>query len=193
MSQKEQKPCNVLAWLDMEMSGLEPEKDVILEVAVIVTNEQLDHIADPLEWIIGQPAEFFPKMNPWSQEHHSKSGLWNKVVSSTTAVEQSEAEILALLHKFERAPKQVILCGNSIWQDRRFICRYMPKLDEYLHYRMLDVSSLKELARRWYPEEFSKTPPKRDRHRALDDILDSIEELRYYDQSILKRRNESLP
>lgn len=169
-----------LVWIDMEMSGLHPQRDVILEIATIVTDKELSVLAEGPSLVIGHEAKLFDSMDKWNQEHHVKSGLWEKVVHSTTSLAEAEQETIEFLKEFT-TPGQNPLCGNSIAQDRMFINQYLLSLGQYLHYRMVDVSSIKELVQRWYPN--GPTPPaKKNSHRALDDIRESIEELRFYRQ-----------
>ncbi len=178
-----------LVWVDMEMSGLNPETDVVLEIASIITNANLDILAEGPALVIHQPASLFEQMDEWCQTHHTKSGLWDKVLQSPTDLSQAESETLAFIRQFTVERKNP-LCGNSIHQDRLFINRYFPSLDAHLHYRMIDVSSIKELAKRWYPAPKTKPPVKRGTHRALDDIKESIEELKYYRQVFFREPSE---
>jgi oligoribonuclease len=172
---------DVLVWLDMEMTGLDPGKERIIEVAAIVTDGHLAELAIGPDLVIHQPDEVLAAMDDWNRTHHTASGLVERVKASAVTDADAEAQLLAFVQAHVPNPKdRPVLAGNSIHQDRRFIRRYMPRLDARLHYRMVDVSTIKELARRWYPQIISKQPPKRDTHRALDDIRESIEELRYY-------------
>jgi oligoribonuclease len=172
---------DVLVWLDMEMTGLDPGKERIIEVAAIVTDGNLTELAVGPDLVIHQPDEVLAAMDDWNRTHHGASGLVERVKASTIADADAEAQLLAFVQAHVPSPKdRPVLAGNSIHQDRRFIRRYMPRLDARLHYRMVDVSTIKELARRWYPQVIAKQPPKKDTHRALDDIRESIEELRYY-------------
>lgn len=172
---------DVLVWLDMEMTGLDPAIERIIEVATILTDGQLNEIAVGPELVIHQPAEVIAAMDAWNTSHHTASGLVARVTESTVTDADAEAQTLAFLAAHVPNPRdRPVLAGNSIHQDRRFIRRYMPKLDARLHYRMVDVSTIKELARRWYPSAVAKQPAKKDTHRALDDIRESIDELRYY-------------
>jgi oligoribonuclease len=165
-----------LVWMDLEMTGLEPCQDEILEVALLVTDEALCRQSEGHEWILHMPQERFAKMDAWNQNQHTQSGLWEKALSSSLQIETVENEVIEIL-RAHMGEKKGILAGNSIWQDRRFIRRYMPKLDAFLHYRMLDVSSFKVVLQHWYPKVFFK---KEGGHRALADIQDSIGELEYY-------------
>ena len=175
---------NNLVWIDLEMTGLNPKEDTILEISMIITNSNLEIIGEDNTYYIQHNQKDFDNMNQWCQEHHTKSGLWDKVVESTLSIEEAESSILKFLEAFTEKGKN-ILCGNSIHQDRRFIHKYMPRLDELLHYRMIDVSTLKELCGRWYQDsnaEFTK----KNSHRAYDDIVESIEELKFYRKNFFK-------
>ena len=169
-----------LLWLDMEMSGLDPARERILELATIVTDANLEVIALGPELVVHQADEVLAAMDAWNTEHHGASGLTDKVRVSIVDEAAAEAQTLAFIDAHFSARDRPVLCGNSIHQDRRFIRRYMPAFDTRLHYRMVDVSTLKELARRWYPEELLAMPGKNDSHRALDDIQESVAELRFY-------------
>ena len=167
-----------LIWVDMEMSGLDPESNRILEVAVVVTDGQLNVVAQGPVLVIHQTDEHMATMDAWNQGTHGRSGLTEKVKQSTLTEAQGEAQILEFLKTVVPAGKSP-MCGNTIHQDRRFMARYMPTLEAYFHYRNLDVSTIKELCRRWRPEVY-KGFEKKGAHTALADILESIEELRYY-------------
>jgi len=171
---------DVLVWLDMEMTGLDPERERIIEIATILTDGQLTELAVGPELVIHQPDEILVAMDDWNLKHHGASGLTQRVKESTIADADAEAQTIAFINAHVSAKDRPVLAGNSIHQDRRFIRRYMPLLEKRLHYRMVDVSTIKELARRWYPQIIAKQPPKHDTHRALDDIRDSIDELRFY-------------
>lgn len=162
------------------MSGLEPARDRILEIATIVTDAQLDVVALGPDLVVHQPDEVLATMDAWNTAHHGASGLTEKVRASTVTEAEAEALTLAFVDLHFGSRDRPVLCGNSIHQDRRFVRRYLPALDARLHYRMVDVSTIKELARRWYPAELAAMPPKNDSHRALDDIRESIAELRWY-------------
>jgi len=174
----------LLVWMDMEMTGLDAEKERIIEVATIITDGNLTEIAAGPEVVIKQADEILEAMDAWNKKHHGGSGLIDRVKASEITDANAEEQILAFINAHANAKDRPVLAGNSIHQDRRFIRRYMPKLDARLHYRMVDVSTIKELARRWYPAIVAKSPLKKDTHRALDDIRDSIDELRYYRTSI---------
>jgi oligoribonuclease len=175
---------DVLVWLDMEMTGLDPERDRIIEIATILTDGQLTEIAVGPELVIHQPDEILAAMDDWNTKHHGASGLTQRVKESTISDAEADAQTVAFLNAHLSAKDRPVLAGNSIHQDRRFIRRYMPALETRLHYRMVDVSTVKELARRWYPQAVARQPVKRETHRALDDIRESIEELRFYRGSV---------
>ncbi len=179
-----QPDANNLIWIDLEMTGLDPFTDQILEIATIVTNSQLETIAEGPVLAIQQPEEVLTAMDEWNTSHHTASGLLERVRSSDVDLRRAEVETLDFLRELVPAGASPI-CGNSICQDRRFLARLMPELEAYFHYRNLDVSTLKELALRWVPrtlEGFSK----KNNHLALDDIRESIEELRFYRKTLLK-------
>ncbi|CAN7493675.1 oligoribonuclease [Massilia sp. LjRoot122] len=173
-----------LVWLDMEMTGLDPDTDRIIEVAVVVTDPELNIIAEGPVFAIHQSDETLDKMDNWNKGTHGKSGLIDRVKASTVTEAQAEQELIAFLKKYVPANKSP-MCGNSICQDRRFMARGMPKLEAFFHYRNLDVSTLKELCRRWKPELASGFK-KHQKHTALADIVESIEELRYYREHFIK-------
>lgn len=169
---------NRLIWIDLEMTGLSPERDVIIEIATIVTDADLRTLAEGPVLAIHQSDEILAGMDEWNTRQHGGSGLTQRVRESCISVAEAEQQTIAFLQKHLEAG-QSPMCGNSICQDRRFLARYMPRLEAYFHYRNLDVSTLKELARRWKPDVLSGMK-KSSSHLALDDIRDSIEELRYY-------------
>ena len=171
---------DVLVWLDMEMTGLDPSKERIIEMATILTDGNLVEIGVGPDLVIHQDDAVLAAMDDWNRSHHGASGLTERVKSSTVTDADAEAQTLAFIKEHVGGKDRPVLAGNSIHQDRRFIRKYMPKLDARLHYRMVDVSTIKELARRWFPQIVAKQPPKKDTHRALDDIRESIEELRFY-------------
>jgi oligoribonuclease len=174
---------NRLCWLDMEMSGLMPDSDRILEIALLVTDSDLNHLSEGKVLVVHQPNEVLEAMDAWNRSVHGKSGLIERVRAST--VDEAEAETLAMqfLTQFVSAGSSP-LCGNSICQDRRFLARWMPRLEAFFHYRNLDVSTVKELVRRWKPEAM-KGLVKQAKHEALSDILESIEELKYYRTTVM--------
>jgi oligoribonuclease len=176
--------ANYLVWLDMEMSGLEPETERILELAMVVTDSQLNTVAESPVWVLHQPEAVLDGMDAWNKGTHGKSGLIDKVRASTLDEAAVEAQALAFMQQF--VPQRTTpMCGNTIGQDRRFMVRYMPKLEAWFHYRNLDVSTLKELCRRWRPD-LAKGFEKKGKHEALADIYESIDELRYYRDNFLK-------
>jgi oligoribonuclease len=173
-----------LVWLDMEMTGLDPDNDRIIEVAVVVTDADLNVLAEGPVFAIHQSDETLDKMDNWNKGTHGKSGLIDRVKASTVNEAQAEEQLIAFLKQWVPANKSP-MCGNSICQDRRFMARGMPKLEAFFHYRNLDVSTLKELCRRWKPELASGFK-KAQKHTALADIVESIEELRYYREHFIK-------
>ena len=173
-----------LVWLDMEMSGLQPDTDRILELAIVVTDSNLNQVAESPVWVFHQTDQLLDGMDKWNKGTHGKSGLIDKVRASTLTEEAIEAEALKFLRHYVPAHTSP-MCGNSIGQDRRFMARYMPKLEQWFHYRNLDVSTLKELCKRWQPE-IAKGFKKHQKHEALADIHESIDELRYYREHFLK-------
>jgi oligoribonuclease len=175
---------NRLVWLDMEMTGLDPEKERIIEVAVVVTEPDLAIVAEGPVLVIHQSDAQLDAMDNWNKSTHGKSGLIDKVKASTLDEAQAEDILLAFLAGHVPAGKSP-LCGNTISQDRRFMYRYMPRLEQFFHYRNLDVSTLKELARRWKPEVY-KGFDKQSKHEALADIHESIEELKYYREKFIR-------
>jgi oligoribonuclease len=178
-----QDPGNLI-WMDMEMSGLNPDVERILEIAVIVTTSQLEIIAEAPVVVVHQPDSVLNAMDDWNKSAHAKSGLIARVKASTVSEAEAEAQVLAFISQYV-ASRISPLCGNSVHQDRRFLVKYMPKLEEYLLYRNLDVSTLKELARRWKPEIVAGLV-KHGKHEALADIHESIAELKYYREHMLK-------
>jgi len=175
--------ANRLIWIDLEMTGLRPDADRIIEVALVVTDHALETVAQAPVFVVHQDDDVLNGMDAWNQATHGKSGLIEKVRASTANEAQVEGEALAFLR--EHVPAKISpMCGNTICQDRRFLARFMPTLEEHFHYRNLDVSTLKELARRWRPD-LMKGIPKEGKHEALADILESIEELRYYRRHFL--------
>ena len=168
-----------LVWIDLEMTGLAIDSDVILEISSVITDGDLNVIAEGPSFVIHQPEEKLLAMDKWCTSHHGKSGLTKEVLASTTTVEHAEMQTLDFI-KQHCLPKTGILSGNTIWQDRVFLQRYMPSIPDYLHYRMLDVSSIKILAKRWYPQDPYNEYKKVDGHRARADVYESIAELKNY-------------
>ena len=167
-----------LVWIDLEMTGLDVHTCQIIEIATLITDSELNIIATGPELVIHQPKEVMDAMDEWNTKHHGESGLTRAVLRSDLTLEAAERRTLEFIKTYckeNTAP----LCGNSVWQDRRFLSHYMPHLESYLHYRIIDVSSIKEVVRRWYPTHI-RPPQKGLSHRALEDIQESIEELKYY-------------
>ncbi|HWW03727.1 oligoribonuclease [Collimonas sp.] len=173
-----------LIWVDMEMTGLNPDSDRIIEVAVVITDPQLNILAEGPVFAIHQPDEIMDGMDAWNKGTHGRSGLIEKVKNSTVTESEAELALIEFLKKYVPNGKSP-MCGNTICQDRRFMARSMPKLEAFFHYRNLDVSTLKELCRRWKPELASGFK-KHQKHTALADIIESIEELRYYREHFIK-------
>ena len=167
-----------LIWIDLEMTGLDTLADSILEIATVVTDADLRILAEGPELAISHPLERLQAMDDWNRNQHSKSGLWQRVIDSTVSLQEAENRTLRFLEQWV-APNTSPICGNSICQDRRFLHRQMPQLENYFHYRNLDVSTIKELARRWAPEVLAGVG-KESAHTALSDVHDSITELRHY-------------
>lgn len=168
-----------LVWLDLEMTGLNIMNDVILEIACVITDGNLNVIAEGPSFIIQQPEEKLVAMGKWCQDHHGKTGLTDAVRNSIITEQQAQEETLAFIKKY--CPIHTgVLAGNSVWQDRVFLDKYMPHITKYLHYRTIDVTTIKELVRRWYPKDKNIEYKKSDRHRALSDVYESIEELKHY-------------
>jgi oligoribonuclease len=181
----QQRPNEMnLVWVDMEMTGLEPDTDRIIEVAMIVTDMHLNILAEGPVFAIHQSDETLDKMDAWNKGTHGRSGLIDRVKASTVTEAQAEAELIAFMKQWVPSGKAP-MCGNTIGQDRRFMVRYMPKLEAFFHYRNIDVSTLKELCKRWKPDIVSGFK-KHQKHTALADITESIEELRYYREHFIK-------
>ena len=168
-----------LVWVDLEMTGLDAERERIIEIATIVTDGELNVIAEGPELVVHQSEQVLVAMNDWNQKHHGESGLIDRVRASSVDEADAERQTLAFVAAHV-PPQSAPLAGNSIHQDRLFLARYMKTLEAHIHYRNVDVSTIKELTRRWYPAEYDARPKKKGSHRALDDIRESIEELRYY-------------
>jgi oligoribonuclease len=178
------KGLDRLVWVDCEMTGLDLRRDALIEIAALVTDSELRILDDGIDLVITAPEELLTDMQPVVRDMHATSGLTEAVRASTTTVGEAEQLVLDHLRKHVPEARTVPLCGNSIATDRAFLARDMPELDAYLHYRMVDVSSIKELCRRWYPRVYFSQPQKGLSHRALADVKESIRELRYYRSTV---------
>jgi oligoribonuclease len=177
--------ADALVWIDCEMTGLDPENDVLVEIAVVCTDTELNVLDDGLDIVIACPPAKLVKMDAVVREMHTASGLLDAIRAASTSVEQAEQQVLDYVREHVPDRRKAPLCGNTISTDRTFIAHYMPTLDDHLHYRMIDVSSIKELARRWYSRTYFNAPQKNGGHRAMADILESINELKYYRRAIM--------
>jgi oligoribonuclease len=176
----------MLAWIDLEMTGLDANRDVIVEIAALVTDDDLAIVAEGPDIVVHQPVEALDAMEPVVVKMHDESGLRKAVEASTVSLEEAGALVLDFLRQHLPEAGTVPLCGNSIATDRRFLARHLPELDAWFHYRSIDVSTVKELCRRWYPEAYEAAPRKAGHHRALDDIRESVAELAYYRSTIFR-------
>jgi oligoribonuclease len=170
-----------LIWIDLEMTGLDPDKNVILEIAAMVTDSMLEIVAEGPSIAISYPEDVLSRMEAWSGSQHKKSGLLERARNSPYSCAKAEKEVIAFLSRHCRQGKSP-LCGNTIWQDRRFLIKYMPTLEAFCHYRNIDVSSIKELVKRWYP--ILPSYKKKKAHLAMSDIKESIKELKYYREKV---------
>lgn len=177
---------SMLAWMDLEMTGLDTDTDVIVEVATIITDDDLNIIAEGPDIVVHRTENELASMGDFVREMHTKSGLLESIRNSTYSADQARDETLAFLKEHISEVRTVPLCGNSIGTDRRFLTKYWAEIEEFLHYRSIDVSTLKELARRWSPEVLNSAPEKATTHRALDDIRESIDELKFYRTQLFK-------
>ncbi len=177
--------ANHLVWLDMEMTGLDPERERIIELAIVITDNQLNIVAESPEWVVHQSEALLDAMDDWNKATHGKSGLVDRVRASTLDEATVEAQALAFIQHYV-SHRASPMCGSTIGQDRRFMVRYMPRLEDWFHYRNLDVSTLKELCKRWQPE-IAKGFAKQSAHTALADIRESIEELKYYREHFIRQ------
>lgn len=176
----------MLVWMDLEMTGLDSTKDVIVEIATLVTDDDLQVVAIGPDLVVHQPPEALSDMDQVVVDMHTSSGLLDQIAASTITLEEAGAATLAFIKEHVPQPRVVPLCGNSIGMDRRFLAAYLPEIEEWLHYRSIDVSTLKELGRRWYPEALTAAPRKATAHRAMDDITESVAELAYWRANIFK-------
>jgi oligoribonuclease len=180
-----------LVWLDLEMTGLDVEHHVIVEVACVVTDNDLNVLDEGIDLVVHQPPEALEEMNDFVRAMHTRSDLISAITASEISLADAGAATLDYVRSHVSKPRTAPLCGNSIGTDRRFLDRHLPELEEYLHYRSIDVSSIKELAGRWYPEAYAQRPDKAEGHRAMADILESIEELRYYRSTVFRSPDEN--
>ena len=176
----------MLAWMDLEMTGLDTATDVIVEIASLVTDDELNIVAEGPDLVIHQPQEFLDRMDEVVVNMHTRSGLLEQIQASTITLADATAQTMVFLKEHIPEPRTVPLCGNSIGMDRRFLATYTPEIEEWLHYRSIDVSTIKELARRWYPDTTKGAPRKVGSHRALDDIRESVAELRYWREAVFR-------
>jgi oligoribonuclease len=176
----------MLVWMDLEMTGLDHTSDVIVEIATLITDDDLEVVAEGPDLVIHQPDEVLARMDPFVVGMHTASGLLDQIRTSTVTLEQAGAATLEFIKQHVPGERTVPLCGNSIGTDRRFLAAYLPGIEAHLHYRSVDVSSIKELTRRWYPDVLAKRGWKHGAHRALDDIRESVSELRLYRQLVFR-------
>jgi len=182
---------NALVWMDLEMTGLDVEKDAVVEIAVLATSATtLEPLDEGLLVVVAQPAEVLAGMSDFVRQMHERSGLLTEIGTVGVPLEEAGRKVLEYIKGHVPTPRTVPLCGNSIGMDRRFLARYLPEIEEHLHYRSIDVSSIKELCRRWYPEALASAPPKKGGHRALDDIRESVAELRHYRDTVFRPRGD---
>jgi oligoribonuclease len=176
----------MLVWMDLEMTGLDPARHTIVEIATIVTDDDLQVVAEGPDLVIHQPDEALAEMDDVVRKMHTKSGLLAAIENSTLSLEDAGRQTLDFIKQQVPEPRTVPLAGNSIGMDRRFLAGHLPEIEEYLHYRSVDVSTVKELCRRWYPDVLANAPEKAGGHRALDDIRESVEELKYYRSTVFR-------
>jgi len=179
----------MLVWMDLEMTGLDPTKDVIVEIATLITDDDLEIIAEGPDLVIATDPTKLGGMDQVVVDMHTRSGLLEQIKQSAVTLEDAGRETLAFIQANVAEPRTVPLCGNSIGTDRRFLAAYLPDIEEHLHYRSIDVSTIKELARRWFPETLANAPSKAGGHRAMDDIRESVAELRYWREAVFRPRN----
>jgi oligoribonuclease len=183
----------MLVWMDLEMTGLDATTDRIVEIATLVTDDDLEIVAEGPDLVIHVPEEALTGMDPVVVDMHTRSGLLEQIRSSEVTLEEAGNQTLEFIRAHVPEPRTVPLCGNSIGMDRRFLAAYLPEIEEYLHYRSIDVSTLKELARRWYPADLGGLTKKSSAHRAMDDIRESVAELRYWREHIFRRDGSDAP
>jgi oligoribonuclease len=183
--------AGMLAWMDLEMTGLDPSRHVIVEIATIITDDNLEILEEGPDLVLAATPEDLTHMDDVVIKMHTRSGLLDAISASDITLDQAMTETMAFLKKHIKEPRTVPLCGNSIGTDRRFLAQWMPDVENYLHYRSIDVSTIKELGRRWYPDALKGAPAKAGGHRALDDIRESIAELRFYRESLFRQTPSS--
>jgi oligoribonuclease len=176
----------MLVWMDLEMTGLDPGRHAIVEIATLVTDDGLEIVAEGPDLVIHQAPEALAQMDDVVRKMHTKSGLLPAIESSTVSLEDAGTTTLDFIKQHVTEPRTVPLAGNSIGMDRRFLAAYLPDIEQYLHYRSVDVSTVKELCRRWYPDVLAEAPEKAGGHRALDDIRESVNELRYFRSTVFR-------
>lgn len=174
----------MLVWMDLEMTGLDHTSDVIVEIATLITDDELNIVAEGPDLVVQATDDQLAAMDPFVVNMHTKSGLLDQIKASTITLEEAGAQTLAFIREHVPTERSVPLCGNSIGTDRRFLAAYLPEIEEYLHYRSIDVSSVKELVKRWYPGVDASRPRGEGNHRALDDIRESVRELVYYREQV---------
>ena len=174
----------MLVWMDLEMTGLDPDRHVIVEIATIITDDDLEIVAEGPDLVVHQAPELLVDLEPVVMTMHTSSGLFDEIAASTITLEEAGAATLAFIKEHVPEARTVPLCGNSIGTDRRFLAKYLPEIEDHLHYRSVDVSTIKELAKRWYPATMAAVARKGSSHRALDDIRESINELRFYREHV---------
>ncbi|MFZ4721369.1 MAG: oligoribonuclease [Ilumatobacteraceae bacterium] len=174
----------MLVWMDLEMTGLDPAKHVIVEIATLITDDELNIVAEGPDLVVHATEEQLAGMEQVVVDMHTRSGLLEQIRASTMTLEDAGAQTLAFIKEWVPQPRSVPLCGNSIGMDRRFLDAYLPEIEQYLHYRSVDVSSVKELVRRWYPSVLNHLRQKQGTHRAMDDIRESVAEMRHYREHV---------
>ena len=190
MAKNALESANMLAWIDLEMTGLDPDLHVIVEIATLITDDQLNLIAEGPDLVISATEEQLKKMDPVVVEMHTKSGLLDEIKASKSTLEEAGSQTLSFLMEHITKKGTVPLCGNSIGTDRRFLAKWLPEIENFLHYRSVDVTSIKELGKRWFPKVTGAAPEKNGGHRAMDDIKASLFELQYYRDNLFIDSNE---
>ena len=190
MAKNALESANMLAWIDLEMTGLDPDLHAIVEIATLITDDQLNLIAEGPDLVISATEEQLKKMDPVVVEMHTKSGLLDEIKASKITLEEAGSQTLSFLMEHITKKGTVPLCGNSIGTDRRFLAKWLPEIENFLHYRSVDVTSIKELGKRWFPKVTGAAPEKNGGHRAMDDIKASLFELQYYRDNLFIDSNE---